>query len=369
MTTRQWVSWALGYIDDIAIGAIRFFEGKTYFDGGVGDVGGLEKSEKLMKRVCLGEDSVPEMQNLVWNTTKKENNELRGPIIEEATFNAPFSDLVPDECKSAHFQLIRPAVGKVRGVVIHFQMTADETFSFRRNHIAGKLVSSGIASILLMAPLYGSRRPSDQERHYVRNISDLIQAGIVGIFEGVMLVNWCRAEFPDAQICLTGISAGAVPAAGTGLLSAGPVAVVPCIGAGSPQPFINGALSSHVNWESITKSLGKRDPNEARLYLTELFARVHLRRISDWRKEAGNPPSLVSISVAASNDRCVLPDESQELHNLLAGASSHEEMLWIIGGHATSIHKAGSQFVPIIERAIDILQQSNATVVDTPTLS
>jgi hypothetical protein len=72
-----------------------------------------------------------------------------------------------------------------------------------------------------------------------------------------MLVNWCREEFPDAQICLTGISAGAAPAAGTALLSSGEVAIVPCIGPGSGRPFVQGILSSHVNWSSIAESLGR----------------------------------------------------------------------------------------------------------------
>jgi hypothetical protein len=102
---------------------------------------------------------------------------------------------------------------------------------------------------------------------------------------------------------------------------------------------------------------GIESNKDAQEYLLGLFARKHVKKISGWRREAGRDSSLVCISIAASNDRCVLPIDSQELHDLLAKASRHEEINWFAGGHLLGIRSASARFAPVIERAIDILHQ------------
>ena len=92
--------------------------------------------------------------------------------------------------------------------------------------------------------------------------------------------------------------------------------------------------------------------------MLDLFARKHLRKMSIWRKESGRAASLVSISVAATNDRCVSARDSEELHEILKDASRFDEIKWFYGGHCLGIKLASARFVPVVERAIDILQQN-----------
>lgn len=97
--------------------------------------------------------------------------------------------------------------------------------------------------------------------------------------------------------------------------------------------------------------------DEAEQFLLQLFASKHLQKMTDWRKEAGVNPSLISINVEALNDRCVLPLDSEELHKALQGASNHIEVRRVYGGHFCIIQKAKSKFVPVIELAIKQLQE------------
>lgn len=94
--------------------------------------------------------------------------------------------------------------------------------------------------------------------------------------------------------------------------------------------------------------------------MVELFARKHIRKMVEWRKESKQALTLVTMSIAAMHDRCVHPVESQELHDMLAEISTHSEMAWMPGGHILAIRQSGTRFAPIIQRAVDVMNTSEA---------
>lgn len=90
--------------------------------------------------------------------------------ILEGCFESPFErnlpELIPEEVKTAYFQMILPrkwSSHKVKPICLHMAGTGDHYFWRRRNLIAKPLLKeSGIASVLLENPFYGLRKPKDQ---------------------------------------------------------------------------------------------------------------------------------------------------------------------------------------------------------------
>jgi hypothetical protein len=70
------------------------------------------------------------------------------------------------------------------GLVLHFSATGDQGTSFRRKLMADPLAKAGYASLLLIIPTYGKRRPAAQTLHYVDNVSDYLLSGLACSVEG-----------------------------------------------------------------------------------------------------------------------------------------------------------------------------------------
>ena len=82
-------------------------------------------------------------------------------------------------------------------------------FFFRRKQFMAKplLRDHGIASIILENPFYGCRKPKDQHRSSLRNVSDIFIMGGCLILESIALFNWSE-KLGFGPIGITGISMG-----------------------------------------------------------------------------------------------------------------------------------------------------------------
>lgn len=149
-----------------------------FFHGGVGELEQIQKHEDLLRDIAQNKEKLQEIQ-VNWRTFIPKGAEemipTGSPIIEYAEFQSPCAEILPFESKKGYFQLIRPAnksMKDLKGIVIHAAATGDETYRLRRMLVADPLLQHDIASILLMIPCYGERKPFGQPRHFVTTVSD-----------------------------------------------------------------------------------------------------------------------------------------------------------------------------------------------------
>lgn len=69
------------------------------------------------------------------------------------------------------------------------------------------LLKEGIASIILENPFYGSRKPKDQLRSCLMNVSDIFVMGGCLILECIALLHWCERN-GFGPMGITGLSMG-----------------------------------------------------------------------------------------------------------------------------------------------------------------
>lgn len=162
---------------------------------------------------------------------------------------AYLGDLIPPESQTAKFQMILPKKWpnpKIKPIVIHLAGTGDHVslpvylmhscltsllfavqFFGRRRVLMAKplLKETGIGSIILENPFCkpdivvhrlflttccsadGYRKPVDQKRSSLRNVSDIFVMGGCLILECIALFNWCKQN-GYGPVGVTGISMG-----------------------------------------------------------------------------------------------------------------------------------------------------------------
>lgn len=69
-----------------------------------------------------------------------------------------------------------PNEGLARGIVVHLAATGDTGKGLRLHQIAMPLADHGYASLILIVPFYGIRKPDYQHYHYVDTVADYLQA-------------------------------------------------------------------------------------------------------------------------------------------------------------------------------------------------
>ncbi|XP_061541437.1 protein ABHD18 isoform X6 [Phycodurus eques] len=134
-------------------------------------------------------------------------------FIHDGVFTSPLEHLVPGilptEAVKARFQFIVPKRWQSnRPVCIHLAGTGDHFFWRRRTLMARPMVKeAGMASLLLENPYYGYRKPKDQLRSCLKNVSDLFVMGGALILESSVLLHWLETE-GYSPVGMTGISMG-----------------------------------------------------------------------------------------------------------------------------------------------------------------
>ncbi|XP_039670254.1 protein ABHD18 isoform X3 [Perca fluviatilis] len=154
--------------------------------------------------------------------------------IHDGFFISPLEHLVPGilppEAVKARFQFIVPKRWqKDRPVCIHLAGTGDHYFWRRRTLMAKPMVKeAGMASLLLENPYYGYRKPKDQLRSSLKNVSDLFVMGGALILESTVLLHWLEREgyWP---LGMTGISMGGYMASLAVTNWPKPIPLIPCL--------------------------------------------------------------------------------------------------------------------------------------------
>ncbi|XP_015200341.1 protein ABHD18 [Lepisosteus oculatus] len=164
--------------------------------------------------------------------------------------------IMPKESVKARFQFILPKEWKTKykPVCIHLAGTGDHFFWRRRTLMARPMIKeTSMASLLLENPYYGYRKPKDQLRSSLKNVSDLFVMGGALVLESAALLHWLEREgyWP---LGMTGISMGGHMASLAVTNWPKPIPLVPCLSwSTASSVFTTGVLSKAVNWRELEK--------------------------------------------------------------------------------------------------------------------
>ncbi|XP_051915834.1 protein ABHD18 [Hippocampus zosterae] len=179
--------------------------------------------------------------------------------IHDGVFVSPLEHLVPGilptEAVKARFQFIVPKRWQSnRPVCIHLAGTGDHFFWRRRTLMARPMVKeAGMASLLLENPYYGYRKPKDQLRSCLKNVSDLFVMGGALILESSVLLHWLESE-GYSPVGMTGISMGGYMSSLAVTNWPKPIPLIPCLSwSTASSVFTTGVLSKAVNWSELEK--------------------------------------------------------------------------------------------------------------------
>jgi len=179
--------------------------------------------------------------------------------ILEGHFLSPFvtylPGIVPTESETAHFQVVLPKKWNsdhYKPICLHLAGTGDHGFWKRRQMMAKPLLKGGgIASIILENPFYGLRKPKDQVRSSLHNVSDILVMGGCLILESLVLFHWCESN-GLGPLGVTGMSMGGHMASLAATNWPKPLVLVPCLSWSSATPvFTQGVMSNSINWQLL----------------------------------------------------------------------------------------------------------------------
>ncbi|XP_064306553.1 protein ABHD18 isoform X4 [Phalacrocorax carbo] len=110
-----------------------------------------------------------------------------------------------------------------------------------------------MASLLLENPYYGCRKPKDQLRSCLKNVSDLFVMGGALVLESAVLLHWLERE-GYGPLGMTGISMGGHMASLAVTNWPKPLPLIPCLSWSTASAvFTTGVLSKAVNWRELEK--------------------------------------------------------------------------------------------------------------------
>ncbi|CAK5064915.1 unnamed protein product [Meloidogyne enterolobii] len=193
-----------------------------------------------------------------------ENDQVRNGIqIQQGWFISPMNDISSRFFESgqnvsrAFWRGYFPGPNRKRnGLIIHLAPTGDDTYWRRYNGFVKPLLALGVSSILLQNPFYGERKPSNQFRSSLLNVSDLFVMGGSLILECCFLTRWAR-EQGFSPIGISGVSMGGHMAslAVTNIRDK-PISLIPLLSWTSASPvFTQGALAEAIGWKELSDEL------------------------------------------------------------------------------------------------------------------
>ncbi|XP_071452796.1 protein ABHD18 [Hetaerina americana] len=214
----------------------------------------LFEFRKIMSKRESCQDLVP--KDYPVKIVKKE--EWSDCQILEGEFHSPFAmhmpGLVPHEAETVYFQMLLPKKWRtnLKPVCLHLAGTGDHYFWRRRNLMAKPLLKeAGIGSILVENPFYGLRKPKDQVRSNLHNVSDIFVMGGCLILESLVLFHWCE-KLGFGPLGITGISMGGHMASLAATNWPKPLVLVPCLSWSTASGvFTQGVLSGAINWDML----------------------------------------------------------------------------------------------------------------------
>ncbi|GBP39339.1 hypothetical protein EVAR_24320_1 [Eumeta japonica] len=191
-------------------------------------------------------------------TITKEQN-LTDFKLVEGYFTTPLEryipGIVPEVAQKAYFQALFPitwADADARPVCLHLAGTGDHFFWRRRNLMVKPLLKeAGIGGIILENPFYGLRKPTDQIRSSLQNVSDIFVMGGCLILESLVLFQWCERN-GLGPLGVTGLSMGGHMASLAATNWPKPLVLVPCLSWSTASAvFLQGVMAHSINWDLL----------------------------------------------------------------------------------------------------------------------
>ncbi|CAK1590324.1 unnamed protein product [Parnassius mnemosyne] len=191
-------------------------------------------------------------------TITKEQN-LTDCKLVEGYFLTPLEKylpgIVPEIAQKAHFQALLPVHWPEPGckpVCLHLAGTGDHFFWRRRNLMVKPLLKeAAIGGIILENPFYGLRKPTDQIRSSLHNVSDIFVMGGCLILESLVLFHWCERN-GLGPLGVTGLSMGGHMASLAATNWPKPMVLVPCLSWSTASAvFLQGVMSHSINWDLL----------------------------------------------------------------------------------------------------------------------
>ncbi|XP_031463317.1 protein ABHD18 isoform X2 [Phasianus colchicus] len=253
--------------------------------------------------------------------------------ILEGHFISPLAHYVPGilpvESLVARFQFITPRRwnSKHRPVCIHLAGTGDHHFWRRRTLMARPMIKEAcMASLLLENPYYGCRKPKDQIRSCLKNVSDLFVMGGALVLESAALLHWLERE-GYGPLGMTGISMGGHMASLAVTNWPKPLPLIPCLSWSTASAvFTTGVLSKAVNWRELEKQYYTQTVYEEEIIqMLEYCGTDSFKMGQDFVKNfPDNVDSLEDIDVASrmfSFDSSNKTESKEAVHSFTASRS------------------------------------------------
>jgi hypothetical protein len=253
----------------------------------------------------------PEPVDIVWKAPLREGDSSS----QIGSFSSPVEGL-PEASRIATVTRIEPTSGTDRHVVL---MAAwNEHDPKARLALAKRLAATGIGSLILENPYYGTRRPRTGHDQPIRTVADFALMGTSAVTEGRSLLATIRGE--GLTVGVSGYSMGGNVAALVSATVPFPVATAPLAPAYSPAPvYLEGALRGGIDW-AVLGGEASAAPRLRRILLKASVLNV-----------PAPPHARYAVLVAARGDGYVPRTATEALHRHWPGA----ELRWTGGGHAT----------------------------------
>eukprot|EP00116_Pleurobrachia_bachei_P001924 sb/3462186/ len=212
--------------------------------------------EKDMDRQLLHKNNYSESQLSV----KQMKGGSKHLTSYEGRFVSPLANtgILPEESRYCRFHLHLPAdFNPSTRVCLLFAPTGDHSFWRRYRFLSYPLAREyGIGSVVVENPFYGSRKPKNQTRSGIRQVSDLFTMGSALILEGGFLLNWLQDEHGFSSLGISGVSLGGHNASLTAAVYQRPLATIPCLSwSTAAHTFSDGIISSSCMWSVLRDQL------------------------------------------------------------------------------------------------------------------
>lgn len=371
-------SWCLGLLDQLG-SVVHIFLGKSipkFFSAGWGDVEEAFKSQdKLLERLEKHQMGYLYSDiNINWGKPTVQDDVI---VVSEGRFTSPLADRLPPVAKKCQVFLVNPARTStsepLKTVVIMLPATGEMSKRARLSMARELARGHGWSSVIVTAPFYGLRKPTDQNRFFISNVKDFLLQSQAIMEETVTLVSYFQQQSDFTKVCVTGFSWGGAMASGAASIAmlagcdGSRLALVPYVGCPSPAAITEGVLNRYLNVESLQEfSNGTMidAENSLRLILTDVNISTFIDMMIDKRRQRAQQSNnsetkhlyLGALKVVAMQHDHIIPykwatDLVHQLSRLCSVASTTQfPTQWLPGGHAmAALVKNRMQAAAIVE--------------------
>lgn len=418
MEPSLWASAALGALDAVYARMTTCgrswtlgFESRRrrmFFSDGWGDVRRYQANEQALLEEFAADGGAAfalAPGSVEWTAVERrgewwtDEGRVRSPVAERVG--------LPEACATLRFLFVRRnptsvALPATRALVLQMAATGATEYEPRLGAVAVPLLESGIASIIIMAPWYGSRAPPGQDHCYIHTAEAYLQQTLAIVTEGAALLRWmgdgfCVSEAEEVgslPIAVTGFSWGAAMASVAAVVSQRPVACVPCCGSASPDVMVTGMMRWQHDWDTLRQTFPQHAANlqlacardaaagttcsyaTAQAELLRIFRAVSLEKViaaaatattSSTIGAQGNGVGRKSkcrtlgsvVQLQAMHDGYILHAEGGRLHAQLQSVAlegATTQLQWHKGGHVLAFLNQENKVPMAVVEAVDALE-------------